>query len=173
VRGDTGGVNGPTDPPDPTNRSARRRVAKPSSRPRAGPGGAQARSKRSKRTKEPAVAGNPPAAQNVINQAQNVIKQMHNMQQQLVLMWAELAETEVTGTADEGLVTVTMRGNGEVTRVVFDQAAIDEGDAGSLAALTLTAIRRAADAVKSLTTEKMAKVTAGLKAALGIEADTH
>jgi nucleoid-associated protein EbfC len=94
---------------------------------------------------------------------QDVIRQAQDVRERLILAHAELAETEVTGTAGGGLVTVTMRGNGEVTRVVFDQAAIDEGDAGSLAALTLTALRQAADAIKSLTTEKMAKVSGGIE----------
>ncbi len=87
-----------------------------------------------------------------------------------MLARTELAETEVTGTAGGGLVTVTMRGDGEVTRVAIDQAAVDEGDAESLAALTLAAICHAIDAVKSLTTEKMGAISGVLEAALGAEA---
>jgi len=103
----------------------------------------------------------------------DLAKQAQEMRQRLLLAQAELAETEVTGTSGGGLVTVTMRGDGEVTRVAFDQAAVDQGDAGSLAALTLAAIRHATDALKSLTTEKMAAVAAGIQAARGAEAATY
>jgi DNA-binding YbaB/EbfC family protein len=109
------------------------------------------------------VAGEPLTFSDLARHAQEI-------QQQLLLARAELAETELTGTAGGGLVTVTMRGDGEVTRVVFDQAAVDEGDAESLARLTLAAMRHATDAVKSLTTERMAAVSAGFQAALGSEA---
>ncbi len=66
----------------------------------------------------------------------DLAKQAQEMRERLVLAQAELAEMEVTGSAGGGLVTVTMRGDGEVTRVAFDQAAVDRGDAESLAALT-------------------------------------
>lgn len=98
---------------------------------------------------------------------QDVMERAREVQERLALAHAELAEAELTGTAGGGLVTVTIRGNGEVAKVVFSQAAVDEGDAESLAAMTLTAIRRAQDAVKSLGTEKMALVTDGFGAALG------
>jgi DNA-binding YbaB/EbfC family protein len=95
------------------------------------------------------------------------MQQAQEMQQQLVSAQAELAEAELTGTAGDGLVRVTMRGDGEVTRVVFDQAAIDEGDAEFLARLTLTAMREAMDAVKASSRERMAAVAGDLRAAMG------
>ena len=104
---------------------------------------------------------------------QDLAKQTHDLRQRLVLVQAELAETEVTGSADGGLVTVTMRGSGEVTRVAFDQAALDQGDAESLAALTLTAICRATDALKSLTADKMAALAAGMEAAMDTRGATY
>ena len=97
----------------------------------------------------------------------DLMQQAQEMKEQLIYAHGELAEAEVTGTAGGGLVTVTMRGDGEVTRVTFDQAAVDEGDAESLARLTLTAIRHATDAIKSLTTEKMAAVSGDIRAAMG------
>lgn len=96
---------------------------------------------------------------------QDLAKRMQELREQLVLAKVELAEMEVTGSADGGLVTVTMRGDGEVTRVVIDQAALDEGDAESVAATTLTAIRRATETLKALTADKMAEVTASLDVA--------
>ena len=99
---------------------------------------------------------------------QDLMRHAQEMQHELVLAQTELAETEVTGTAGGGLVTVIMRVDGEVTRVAIDQAAVDEGDAEALAALTLTAIRHAIDAAKSVATERVATITSGVEDALGL-----
>ncbi len=104
---------------------------------------------------------------------QDLARQARELAERLVLVQTELAEMEVTGSADGGLVTVTMRGDGELTRVAFDQAAFDQGDAESLAALTLTAIRHATDALKSLTADKMATLTADMEATIGTKATTY
>ena len=47
---------------------------------------------------------------------QQLMKQAQKMQQQLMEAQAELAETEVTGTAGGGLVTAIVTGSGEVRR---------------------------------------------------------
>jgi DNA-binding YbaB/EbfC family protein len=94
---------------------------------------------------------------------QDLMRHAQEMQHELVLAQTELAETEVTGTAGGGLVTVIMRGDGEVTRVAFDQAAVDQGDADALAALTFTAIRNATDTIKSIAADKMASVREGFE----------
>jgi DNA-binding YbaB/EbfC family protein len=104
---------------------------------------------------------------------QDLAKHAQEIRERLLLAQSDLAETEVTGTADGGRVIIIMRGDGEITRVSFDQAAVDEADADSLAALTLTAIRHATDEVKSVTTEKMGMVSANLEAALGTEVRTY
>jgi hypothetical protein len=92
----------------------------------------------------------------------DMMQRAQEMQQQLVHAQSELSQTEVTGTAGGGLVTVTMSGMGVVNSVRFDQAAVDQGDAEALAALTLTALRHATDAVKSLTEKKMGVAAGGL-----------
>jgi DNA-binding YbaB/EbfC family protein len=97
----------------------------------------------------------------------DMIKRTQELRQHLVHAQSELAQTEVTGTAGGGLVTVTMLGSGEVSSVRFDQVAVDEGDAEALAALTMTALRHATDAVKSLTTQRMGAVANGFDDALG------
>lgn len=101
------------------------------------------------------MAGDQPTVQDLAKRAQE-------LRERLVFAKIELAEMEVTGSADGGMVTVTMRGDGEVTRVTFDQSAIDEGDAESLAAVTLTAIRRAAETLKSIVADKIAELSAGI-----------
>jgi nucleoid-associated protein EbfC len=92
---------------------------------------------------------------------QDLVKQAQEGQRRLALAQADLAELEVTGVAGGGLVTVTMRGDGEVASVAFDPAGFDETDAESLAALTLAALRQATDAIRSAAQEKMAAVSAG------------
>ncbi len=47
---------------------------------------------------------------------QDLARQAHELRERLVLVQAELAEMEVTGNAGGGLVTVAMRGDGEVTQ---------------------------------------------------------
>lgn len=97
---------------------------------------------------------------------QELVKQAQQTQERLAIAQAELAETEVTGKSVNGLVSVTMTGSGEVISVVFGQAAIDEGDAESLAEMTLTAIRNTTDAIKSLTSEKITEASGDLTAVL-------
>lgn len=92
---------------------------------------------------------------------QDLMKQTQEARQRLVLARADLAELEVTGVAGGGLVTVIMRGDGEVTGVAFDPAVFDEADAESLGGLTLAALRQATDEIRSVTQEKMAAVSAG------------
>ena len=89
--------------------------------------------------------------------------EIHEMQRRLMLAREELAELEVTGAA-EG-VTVGMRGTGEVTQVVIDQAAVNTRDAAALSALVTAAFGKATDALRAATEEKMAAVSAGLSVA--------
>jgi nucleoid-associated protein EbfC len=97
------------------------------------------------------VSDVPPVFQDLVNHRQN-------LQQQLAVARSDLAEMELTRTAGEGLVTVTMTGDGVVTRVAFDQAVFDERDVASLGTLTLAAIRQAADAVNAISAELMTTV---------------
>jgi nucleoid-associated protein EbfC len=84
----------------------------------------------------------------------DLVQQTQEEQRQLVLARADLAELEVVGIAGGGLVTVIMRGDGEVTGVAFDPAVFDEDDARSLGDLTLAALRHAADTIRSVTREQ-------------------
>ena len=101
------------------------------------------------------MAGEQPTVRDLAKKAQD-------LRERLVFAKMELAEMEVTGSADGGAVTVTIRGDGEVTRVTFDQAAVDEGDAESLAALTLTALRSATETLRSMISDKMAELSASI-----------
>jgi DNA-binding YbaB/EbfC family protein len=100
---------------------------------------------------------------------QDLVKQTQEAQRRLVLAREDLAELEVAGVAGGGLVTVIMRGDGEVTGVAFDPVVFDEADAESLGALTLAALRQATDEIRSAVQEKMAAVSDGLGIAPGAD----
>jgi DNA-binding YbaB/EbfC family protein len=93
---------------------------------------------------------------------QQLLKQAQKMQQQVADAQAELADAELTGTAGGGLVTVTMKGTGEVTGVKIDPKAVDPEDVETLEDMVLAALHNAAEAVRTLTEEKMGPVASGL-----------
>jgi DNA-binding YbaB/EbfC family protein len=86
-------------------------------------------------------------------------QKIQETQEKFLVIQRDLAELEATGSAGGGLVTVRMRGTGEVTRVVIDQAAVDQGDAESLSNLVLTAMREATEAVRSATSESVSLIS--------------
>jgi nucleoid-associated protein EbfC len=98
---------------------------------------------------------------------QEIMERVQAVQQELMSAHSDVNDTEVTGSAGGGLVTVTMRGSGEVTSVRFEQSVVDEGDAEALAALTMTALRHATDELRMIATERMAAVTNGLEGTFG------
>ncbi|WP_375497757.1 YbaB/EbfC family nucleoid-associated protein [uncultured Jatrophihabitans sp.] len=93
---------------------------------------------------------------------QQLMKQAQKMQADLAAAQAELAETEVTGTAGGGLVTATLTGDGELTALVIDPQAVDPDDVETLQDLIVAAVRDAHRAVGDLAAEKMGPVTGGL-----------
>ena len=93
---------------------------------------------------------------------QQIMQQAQQMQQQMAAAQAELAETELTGTAGGGLVTVTVTGTGEVTRVKIDPKAVDPDDVETLEDLVVAALHNAADAAQKLTEQKMGPLAGGL-----------
>ena len=93
---------------------------------------------------------------------QQIMQQAQQMQQQMAAAQAELAETELTGTAGGGLVTVTVTGTGEVTQVKIDPKAVDPDDVETLEDLVVAALHNAADAAQKLTEQKMGPLAGGL-----------
>jgi len=87
-------------------------------------------------------------------------KHAQEMAQGLMTTRDELAAAEHTGTAGGGLVSVTMRGDGEVIRVAIDQQAVDGADAEELSALVLNALRTAHAAVQESARARAADMAA-------------
>lgn len=93
---------------------------------------------------------------------EQLLKQAQQMQQQLQDAQAELAATEVSGTAGGGLVTATLTGAGELSALTIDPKAVDLDDLETLQDLVVAAVRNAHRAVGELAAEKMGPVTGGL-----------
>ncbi len=93
---------------------------------------------------------------------QQLMKQAQKMQQQLAQAQAELAETEVTGTAGGSLVTITASGSGEFRSVRIDPSAVDPSDVETLEDLVLAAMHNVSEAVRELTEEKMGPISGGM-----------
>lgn len=93
---------------------------------------------------------------------QQLMKQAQKMQEQLEAAQAELAATEVTGTAGGGLVTATVRGSGELTALTIDPTAVDPDDIETLQDLIVAAVRDANRAATELANEKMGPLAGGM-----------
>ena len=93
---------------------------------------------------------------------QQLMKQAQKMQQQLVEAQAQLAQTEVVGTAGGGLVTATVTGSGDVLSIKIDPKAVDPDDVESLEDLVVAAIRDAATNAAELQQSAMGPLAGGL-----------
>lgn len=98
---------------------------------------------------------------------QQLMKQAQKMQQQMLDAQAELAATEVTGTAGGGLVTATLTGGGELTSLTIDPKAVDPDDIETLQDLVVAAVRDAHRVAGELAAQKMGPMTNALGGGLG------
>jgi nucleoid-associated protein EbfC len=93
---------------------------------------------------------------------QQLMKQAQKMQQQMADAQAQLAETELTGTAGGGLVTVTATGTGDITGIQIDPKVVDPDDVETLEDLVLAALHNVAESARTLAEQTMGPLTAGL-----------
>lgn len=93
---------------------------------------------------------------------QQLMKQAQKMQQQLADAQAELAETEVEGSAGGGLVSAKVTGSGELLAIVIDPRAIDPDDVETLQDLVVAAVRDATRRAGELASDKLGPLTGGL-----------
>jgi DNA-binding YbaB/EbfC family protein len=97
---------------------------------------------------------------------QQLMKQAQKMQAQLAAAQAELADTEVTGTAGGSMVTAVVSGAGELKSLTIDPRAVDPDDVETLQDLVVAAIRDANRAAAELAEQTMGPISGG--AGLGI-----
>ena len=93
---------------------------------------------------------------------QQLMKQAQKMQQQLMEAQAQLAQTEVTGSAGGDLVKATVTGSGDVVSIKIDPKAVDPDDVESLEDLVVAAIRDASANAQALQQEKMGPLAGGM-----------
>ncbi len=101
---------------------------------------------------------------------QALMKQAQKMQAQMAEAQERLAQTELTGTAGGGLVTVTVTGAGEITAVKIDPRAIDSDDSDiheTLEDLVLAAVRDGQTQAHELGEAAMGPVAGGAQGLLG------
>lgn len=94
--------------------------------------------------------------------------QAQQMQQQLMAAQQQLANSEVQGQAGGGLVTVTMKGSGEVVAVAIDPKVVDPEDVETLSDLIVGALADAAGRVSEMAQQRLAPLAGGMGDALGI-----
>ena len=68
-----------------------------------------------------------------------LMKQAQAMQEKLQVAQARLAETEVEGTSGGGMVTLTLKGAGDLAKVTIDPSLMTPGDCEILADLIVAA----------------------------------
>src|SRR4051794_36576706 len=90
-------------------------------------------------------------------------KMAQQMQAEMARVQTELDAMTIEGTAGGGMVTATVTGHGQLTGVVISKDVIDPDDVEMLQDLITAAVNDALNRVKSVTEEKMARVTGGLR----------
>lgn len=80
-----------------------------------------------------------------IQQLQAALIQAHQMQHKLMEAQQKIAATEVDGQAGDGLVVVSLNGNGEVLGIRIDPKVVNPDDVETLQDLVVAALRNAAD----------------------------
>lgn len=91
-----------------------------------------------------------------------ILAQAQQMQAQLQAAQQEILATTVVGNAGNGLVTVTMAGNGEVSAVTVDPKVVDPEDVETLQDLLLGAFKDAHTKVANVAEEKMGPLSQGM-----------
>ena len=96
-----------------------------------------------------------------MNQA-NVMKQAQKMQQDFLRMQKELEEKEFTAKSGGGMVSATVNGNREVTKIEIKPEAVDPDDVEMLEDLVLAAVNEALRGIQELSNQRMSSVTGGM-----------
>ena len=98
---------------------------------------------------------------------QQIMRQVQQMQAAMAQAQAEIAATEVSGSAGGGMVTATVTGSGDLKSLKIDPAAVDPEDVEMLEDLVVAAVAEARRAADALSQEKMGAVTGGLGSLMG------
>jgi hypothetical protein len=91
-----------------------------------------------------------------------LMKQAQAMQEKLQAAQARLAETETEGQAGGGMVKVTLRGSGDLARVVLDETLLKPGEGEIVSDLIVAAHADAKRKLDAKQTEMMREVAGPL-----------
>jgi len=89
-------------------------------------------------------------------------KQAKMMQEQFMQMQDKMKEIEVVGTAANGLVSITMNGEGEVKRIKIKPECVDKDDVEGLEDLILMAFKEAKEKAKKESSLGMPSIPGGM-----------
>jgi DNA-binding YbaB/EbfC family protein len=92
----------------------------------------------------------------------SLMKQAQAMQAKLQEAQARLAEAEIEGSAGGGMVRLTLKGSGELARVVIDESLMAPGEAEIVADLMVAAHADARKKLESQQSEMMREVAGPL-----------
>ncbi len=96
------------------------------------------------------------------NQMAGLLAQAQEMQSRLLAAQEQIAAAEVTGSAGNGLVTVTGNGTGDITAVRISSEVVDADDVETLQDLILGALADLAQRRDALAAEKMGPLAGGM-----------
>ena len=92
----------------------------------------------------------------------NMLKEAQKLQSRMAEMQAKLAETELSGSAGGGLVTVTVNGKGEMRAIKIDPSLAEPGEIEVLEDLIVAAFNDAKTRLETQLQEEMGKLTGGM-----------
>ncbi len=96
-----------------------------------------------------------------------LMKQAQKLQSDVAKIQEEIAQLQCDGAAGGGLVTVTVNGNFEVTKVKIDKQVVDPNDVGMLEDLVTAAFNAAATKIRETSKAKM-QAAMGPMAGMGL-----
>ncbi len=94
---------------------------------------------------------------------QSMIRQAQKMQEDMEALQASLEEEVHEVSAGGGAVSVTIKGNREVSAIRLSKDIVDPDDMETLEDLLVAAVNQAIQTVEKHNSEEMNKITSGLK----------
>nr|BBH92562.1 hypothetical protein KTA_07610 [Thermogemmatispora argillosa] len=91
------------------------------------------------------------------------MREIMKAQQRLQKLQEELEQSQFSGSAGGGAVTITMKGNYEITAIKIDPEAVNPEDIGELEAMLLAAAKDAFSKVVEAQQKMVNSITGGLK----------
>jgi DNA-binding YbaB/EbfC family protein len=99
----------------------------------------------------------------------NMLKEAQKLQGKMADMQAKLAETELSGAAGGGMVTVTVNGKGEMRAIKIDPSLAEPGEIEVLEDLIVAAFNDAKIRLEAHLQDEMGKLTGGMSLPPGLK----